>query len=696
MKPIRILAVFAAVCLLTGPTATLEGAPAAQAAPAAAPAPISWLAAGDSYSSGEGLPHSKGKCAQAEPGSGSTTWAYQAYLDLHATHPNVTAPTLVACTGAVTSDLINANDGEGHPEWSPSMGTYDLVTFTFGGNNVGFASFLEQCIGLSRLVATIENGPLTMSGDVGRIPHFVAPLPSDPGHTSPANSIMRQRIKALGAAYRKFLTEVADKVVARGGNIVVLGYPQFVELPKYWNWWEKQIGGCWGIGIGDATEIRGLAGDLNATIAQAVTAINAQTPNGVHVRYVDVNTGNPAQGIAYTDPHLFEPSAGPRHNLCAAQEWLNGWTHIDGGYGSFHPNQHGLDNEAALAAQAISDLDWSHLVNPDPLLGRPSAPQTTTPNYTVQLSTIAPDQGGSIQDSYNGSSFSYAVSTSDDSQSDAPCGCTPPVSPATETLASMQSTSCSSISLRIFVPWNPADTGGQDEVSLVQSGEPTSAVTVTTDTIEADLNATLTGGPWTLDVTETAPAADGHQATVYIAGTLSCSTSDGTESSSSHSSAGPSVSPSSVSQTASTGGTSIASAPVLDLGRSYAVNLLDGPTAQLSAPGETQQGGICPMWAGQWWKLNLRSGDAVSVSWSYNYPASGYYQYLVFSPSTTDQDVMEQANNGGQLQFTNSDAASGSGSFTAPATGSYPFIIGDGCPSTSGPFRFIVRVISST
>jgi hypothetical protein len=98
------------------------------------------------------------------------------------------------------------------------------------------------------------------------------------------------------------------------------------------------------------------------------------------------------------------------------------------------------------------------------------------------------------------------------------------------------------------------------------------------------------------------------------------------------------------------------------------------------------------MWAGEWWKLKLKAGATVSVTWSYSSPASGFYQFLVFSPSTTDANVLNESNEGDQVQFVNSESSPASGSFTVTQAGAYPFIIGDGCPSTSGPFQFTVNI----
>jgi DNA-binding CsgD family transcriptional regulator len=125
--------------------------------------PRSWLAAGDSYSSGEGLPHATGSCARALPGSGSEDWADVARDRLATALPRLARPRLVACTGARSTDFFSS-------QWTPTLGRFDLVTFTFGGNDIGFSQILKQCIG-------IPEG-----------------LPSDPGHNCPSDALLRAHI----------------------------------------------------------------------------------------------------------------------------------------------------------------------------------------------------------------------------------------------------------------------------------------------------------------------------------------------------------------------------------------------------------------------------------------------------------------------------------------------------------------------
>jgi hypothetical protein len=152
--------------------------------------------------------------------------------------PGLARPRFVACKGARSGDFFSAT------QWTPALGRFDLVTFTFGGNDIRFSPILNQCIGLK--------------GD---------DLPTDAGHNCPKDSLLRARVASLlEIPYRAFLTKVANDAVTPGGQIVVLGYPEMVELPDLW---PAGTSSCSLIGRADANEFRGLAGDVNATIGRS-------------------------------------------------------------------------------------------------------------------------------------------------------------------------------------------------------------------------------------------------------------------------------------------------------------------------------------------------------------------------------------------------------------------------------------------
>jgi len=96
----------------------------------AATTTFSYVAMGDSYSSGVG--------------TGSYTLdsackrSIYAYPYLFAQRHTMSSFTFVACSGAKTTDLI----AKQVPYLSPST---NLVTMTIGGNDIGFANLIEQC-----------------------------------------------------------------------------------------------------------------------------------------------------------------------------------------------------------------------------------------------------------------------------------------------------------------------------------------------------------------------------------------------------------------------------------------------------------------------------------------------------------------------------------------------------------------------
>ncbi len=307
------------------------------------PRPVRWLAAGDSFSSGTGLTSASGPCTQAS-GVTNSTYAQVAAKQLGASVVQNGSPDLVACSGAHTSGFFTAVGGH-PPQWTSARGRYDLVTFTFGGDDVDFAPVLTQCVGITALQEAMIADATTR--------YSIPMRASDPGHFCPREADLRADIDRLvGATYQDLLTRIATQVVNPGGDVVVLGYPEIVETPDLWTGVAQAVDLCFGINRADALELRGLAGDLNATIGYAVSRVNASAPNGVHLTFLDVNSGS--AGIARNDPRLFEPSTGKRHNQCAIDSWLNGIT----SHGPFHPDQRAHDAEGSMLADVIGRLSW--------------------------------------------------------------------------------------------------------------------------------------------------------------------------------------------------------------------------------------------------------------------------------------------------------------------------------------------------
>lgn len=301
--------------------------------------PITWLAAGDSYASGQGLLDPSGPCERGTGKDGSgLTWALSGASTLKGSGVSVAtgSPDLVACTGAISDQFFNADGSANAPQWNPKkMKPFDLVTFSFGGDDIGFKRTIEIC--------TVT-------------------------HICPSASTERNKIAAMGTtgvtvagrhipSYPTFLNHVATTAVVKGGNVIVMGYPQVFEDPATWDFGRTN---CSGYISPIVDRMRGWGADLNATIGESVAKIDAEPPAERNsVQFTFINPVNGGGVIPATDHNLLEPSTGTHHELCskADQPWINGFSakHLTH---SYHPNQDGENAMGKLAAEVIPKLTW--------------------------------------------------------------------------------------------------------------------------------------------------------------------------------------------------------------------------------------------------------------------------------------------------------------------------------------------------
>lgn len=284
---------------------------------------MTWLAAGDSYASGAGLPHTTKLCARAT--GQSKAWATVAATTVTKEGVSVSRPKLVACTGAVSKELFQPTGPTNPAEWTKAMGKFDLVTFSFGGDDVGFPTILESCY---------QHGSLCN------------------------DSTVRARIARFGDTYPTFLQRVAKTVMVSSGNVVVMGYPELLEDPSLWPKTDRDTHQCQGLDVSTSKSIRGWGGDLNATIAKGIASVNALPASPrKNVRFTFINPVSGGGSIGGSTPSLFEPASGTRHELCSQgdEAWLNGASaHLL--TRSFHPNETGNIAMGSLTTTTVQGL----------------------------------------------------------------------------------------------------------------------------------------------------------------------------------------------------------------------------------------------------------------------------------------------------------------------------------------------------
>lgn len=297
-----------------------------------------WLALGDSYSSGEGIPGTPSREAE---GSGlatqgrdcrratgdetkATAWSVSAYRETVVDF-GFEKIALVACTAAVSSQL-ESQIGEARARFG--LSSWDLVTLSIGGNDIRFAEVLKGCLDLNLLWGAFD--------------------------LTPGCDITEQELRASIEELRNALARTYDlvaNVVSSGGDVIVVGYPQLVEEVARWDRWRRNIvSNCEGIQRHDVGMLRSVGGFLNEQLATAALEADARhRDQGVRFHFLDISKDAYESGDRPAD----------RHALCSSTPWLNGqtlgitsgdWWELDR---SFHPNQKGHDATGEVLVRKI-------------------------------------------------------------------------------------------------------------------------------------------------------------------------------------------------------------------------------------------------------------------------------------------------------------------------------------------------------
>jgi lysophospholipase L1-like esterase len=255
---------------------------------------IRYVALGDSYSSGEGVPPYVAGSDEKGDRCHRSADAYPRLLTLPGVHLE---KSFFACSGATTADVLK-REFEGEPPQieRPRLRGADLVTISIGGNDAGFTKVVAAC---TRAVPT---------------PCF---------RGSRARAVQR-RIAALGPR----LTYTYRRVRSQAGphsRLVVVGYPNLVPPPR------QACGKLTALFSERARAfLRAEGNQLDDVIAAAARRAG--------VRYVDVRR-------QFAD-----------HEICSKQEWVNFLVRGKGATlsrASFHPNAVGQEAYAHILRAAL-------------------------------------------------------------------------------------------------------------------------------------------------------------------------------------------------------------------------------------------------------------------------------------------------------------------------------------------------------
>jgi lysophospholipase L1-like esterase len=218
---------------------------AAMAAPADAGAVQSYVALGDSYTSGAGLLPLDGS-----PQSGSCWRAAANYPHLVAAAISPGAFTDVSCSGATTKNMLEPQpfNGESNaPQFLALKDSVDLVTVGIGGNDVPFAELVSACG---------QRDTLRPTGSPCK-DHF----------TSNGVDTTNAKIAAVAPKLAAVIQGIHSR--APGARVLVVGYPVLLPPSK----------GCWpGVPLssGDVPWLDDFEKRLNAMIAEQAQANGAE------------------------------------------------------------------------------------------------------------------------------------------------------------------------------------------------------------------------------------------------------------------------------------------------------------------------------------------------------------------------------------------------------------------------------------
>jgi hypothetical protein len=280
--------------------AVLVLSPLVVAAPAGAASAASYVALGDSYTSGPGI--------VPQLSSTTTPTAPTSCLRSANNYPSVTARSLglsltdVSCGSATTEAMADSQAPGVPPQLNAVTSSTKVVTLGIGGNDLGYSTIAENC------VAYTPWGPTRVGWRCQA--HYTA------GGTDQ----LATAAHTVGTKVSTVL--VAIRHLAPRAEVYVVGYPDLIPPTG---------SGCWPelpFTASDVSYLRGVEADLNAALRSAAVA----------------------NGDTFVD--MAGPSAD--HSACAAQaeRWVEPVLTMKGTY-PLHPNAAGMAGMAQVLSSAM-------------------------------------------------------------------------------------------------------------------------------------------------------------------------------------------------------------------------------------------------------------------------------------------------------------------------------------------------------
>ncbi|MER5433316.1 SGNH/GDSL hydrolase family protein [Streptomyces sp. NPDC002588] len=213
-----------------------------------------YVALGDSYTAGPGIPDGSGTPAGCDRSDHNYPNLVARRLDLPAGDFHD-----VSCSGATLDDLASpqsTDHGTNPAQLTALNDRTRLVTLGMGGNDIGFASLVKTCVKsgvLTFALKSLEAGTADATGDAGEAPCRAR-------YVSGGTDEIRQRIRAADERLARALAEVGRR--APKARVYVVGYPAI--LPPH----TTGCGGGMGLAAGDITYLHEKEQQLNTMLRE--------------------------------------------------------------------------------------------------------------------------------------------------------------------------------------------------------------------------------------------------------------------------------------------------------------------------------------------------------------------------------------------------------------------------------------------
>jgi lysophospholipase L1-like esterase len=326
----NVSTLIAAAVAVTAMTATVATAPPAGAHPAGDTAGRTYVALGDSYAAGFGLPTPATPTRTRYPGCAQTSLDYPHRLAAQLKLRLIDA----SCSGATTADFFTQQNVLG-PRPPAQLDVVkelqpNLVTVTIGGNDLGFSSIAQTCL------AATPAGPLFLHPTFASCTAYFT---SQPGSADNPYT----RLAAVGIKVRAALSAVHK--AAPHARIVVIAYPAIAPNAR-----NTPLGGCFAANTIPTTVVNG------APLTSAFPFTDTDVPflAGLQKRLdAEIAEATRDSGGRYADIY----NASLKHSACSPEStrWVEPVVPGGGGFNVLHPS---LAGTAAMATTLAPTFTW--------------------------------------------------------------------------------------------------------------------------------------------------------------------------------------------------------------------------------------------------------------------------------------------------------------------------------------------------